>query len=87
MNGEQLLQPPTSPAPRVEFELAYYALPWDDRMRSPFYHDRFPITETYPTFEEAEARAYEPELDRFFDLIISEVDPELGYIASWEARE
>ena len=64
---------------RIELALR----PLIDRWRSPFYHDRFPITETYPTFEEAEARAYEPELDRFFDLIIS-----IGsYIASWEARE
>ena len=86
MNGAQLLQPLTNPAPQVEFELAYYVLPWDDRMRSTFDHDRFPIRETYPTFEEAQDRANESELDRFFDLIISEVDPELGYIASWEVQ-
>ena len=84
MNGLHFLLPPSNPAHLVDFERAYFALPWDDRMRSTFDHNRFPIRETYPTFEEAQDRANESELDRLFDLTISEVDPELGYIASWE---
>ena len=86
MNGQKLLQPPTKDDPRVEFELTYYALPWDDRMRSTFEHDRFPVREIYPTFEEAMGRAWEGEFAHIFDATVSEIDPELGYIQSWEVK-
>ena len=86
MNAQQLLQPPTKDDPRVEFELTYYALPWDDRMRPTFEHDRFPIREIYPTFEDAMERANDPEFDQIFDIMIHEHDPELGYIQSWEVK-
>ena len=86
MNGQQLLLPPAKDDPQVEFELTYYALPWDDRMRSTFEHDRFPVREIYPTFEDAMERANEPEFDHVFDIVISEVDSQMNYIDSWKVQ-
>lgn len=86
MNEKQLQKPPANTDHRVEFELAYHTLPDDERMRSTFEHDRFPVREIYPTFEDAMERANEPEFDHVFDIVISEVDSEMNYIDSWKVQ-
>ena len=70
----------------IVFELAYYRLPFEERMSSTFDHDRRPITEEFTSFDDERNRADDPCFDDMHDITISEHDPEIGFIESWKVQ-